>query len=178
MLVLVVIGFLVFNFINKSGEVDARTSRSSFIVPASATTPPAENPAATVADTDTTPTTPFVGTMIGAFAELNTVAADSNAVFVYLPGKDGETVHEVPETSMRKAAKTIETNMGVKVGLYTLRPDSPDYGPLAGQMILPGVIAMVKGGGMVPLSGEITASDLMQGFMSAVGTGGCSSGCR
>jgi hypothetical protein len=45
-------------------------------------------------------------------------------------------------------------------------------------MTLPGVLAMVKGKGMSPVSGEITETRLIQGFVAAsnCGPGGCGPG--
>jgi len=78
---------------------------------------------------------------------------------------------------MRSAAKTIEAQ-GQKIGLFTLKTGSPDYEKIVAQMPVPAVLAMVKGGGMIPVSGDITETKLIQGFVAASSAGGCGpSGC-
>jgi hypothetical protein len=59
-----------------------------------------------------------------------------------------------------------------KVGVFTLKTDSRDYAQVALQIAVPGTIAMVKGRGMAPVSGEITEAKLVQAFVSASSAGG------
>lgn len=117
---------------------------------------------------------------IAAISDLNTVATDSDAVFVYLPGKE-ETADAAPTTAIQSATQTIESNAGKKVGTFRLKVDSPEYVQLAAQGTAPGVLAMVKGGGMATTSGEITEAKLVQAFVSASSSGGgcgpSSAGC-
>ncbi|MBU4365897.1 MAG: hypothetical protein L6437_16565, partial [Kiritimatiellae bacterium] len=66
------------------------------------------------------------------------------------------------------------------IGIFTLKPGSRDYEQIATQMPVPGVLAMVKGRGMIPVSGDITETKLIQGFVAASSGGGCgpsSAGC-
>jgi hypothetical protein len=115
---------------------------------------------------------------IGAFSELNTADADMGGVFVFLAGKNDPLI-KAPLAHMRSAAKTIEAQ-GQKIGLFTLKTDSPDYAQVATQTQVPCVLAMVKGRGMVPVSGDITEMKLIQGFVAASSSGGCgtsSCGC-
>ena len=115
---------------------------------------------------------------ISALADLNAVAAATDGVFVYLPGRNDAPV-KTPLTPMRSAARTIESQ-GRKIGLFTLKTTSRDYEQIAAQMTVPGVLAMVKGRGMVPVTGEITETKLVQGFVAASSAGGCgpsSAGC-
>lgn len=179
-IVLIVAAILFYKFINKPREsepvIPEETTNSS---PANATTPPTEPAVLTPDETETEPATnaTTVGIVIRSFEELNTAAADSDAVFVYLPGNDGQN-HPIPEATMREAMKTIESKFEMKISLMTLSLDSPDHVNIAGQISLPAVLAMVKGGGMIPVSGEITAPNLVQGFFTAATAGGCASGCR
>jgi MYXO-CTERM domain-containing protein len=115
-----------------------------------------------------------VGTTIGAFAELNTVAIKTDAVFIYLLGKEGTAV-KPPSTPMKAAARTIEAK-GIKCGLFTLKPDSPDYDQIAKQMPVPGVVALVKGRGMSAVSGEVTEAKLLQGYVAAGSASKCGPG--
>jgi hypothetical protein len=133
---------------------------------------------AALSDTQASLNTPVTVAVqeLGALNELNTLAADTGGVFVYLPGKD-EPLIKAPLAQMRSAAKMIEAQ-GQKIGLFRLKTDSPDYAQIAAQTLVPCVIAMVKGGGMVPVAGDITEFKLIQGFVAASSGGGCGpSGC-
>lgn len=115
---------------------------------------------------------------LGALSELNTVAADTGGVFVFLAAKNDPPI-KAPLAQMRSAAKMIEAQ-GQKIGLFTLKTDSPDYAQVAAQMPVPCVLALVKGRGMIPVSGDITEPKLIQGFVAASSAGGCgptSAGC-
>jgi len=115
-----------------------------------------------------------VGTTLGAFAELNTAAAKTDAVFVFLPGKEG-TTSKAPSAPMKAAVRTME-GKGVKCGLFTLKPGTRDYDQIAKQMAIPGVLALVKGRGMSAVSGEVTEAKLLQGYVAAGSAGGCGPG--
>ena len=115
-----------------------------------------------------------VGTTLGAFAELNTAAAKTDAVFVFLPGKEG-TTSKAPSAPMKAAVRTME-GKGIKCGLFTLKPGTRDYEQVAKQMAVPGVLAMVKGRGMSAVSGEVTEAKLLQGYVAAGSAGGCGAG--
>ena len=108
---------------------------------------------------------------ISALSELNTVAKDMDGVFVFLPGKTNAAVKEAT-TQIRSAAQTIERQMKGKIGIFTLKTDSRDYEQVSSQIAVPGTIAMVKGRGMAPVSGEITEAKLVQAFVSASSAGG------
>ena len=116
----------------------------------------------------------IVGKEIGALSDLNAVAGNSDAVFVFLPGKSG-TSGKPPTDQIRGAAMKIESQ-GSKVGIFTLKMSSRDYEQFATAKAVPGVLAMVKGRGMSTVSGDITEAKLIQGFVAASRTGG-SGGC-
>ena len=116
---------------------------------------------------------------IGALSDLNAVAADMGGVFVFLSGKN-DPVIKAPLAQMRSAAKTIETQARNKIGIFILKTGSRDYEQVGLQTPVPAVIAMVKGRGMIPVSGKITETKLIQGFVAASRAGGCgpsSAGC-
>ena len=169
--VLVAAGVLVVRAVTKGDGASTQTSAPSVAAPAaSQTSANASGAAGGKAETS-------VGTTIGAFSELNSVAANTTAVFIFLPGKGG-TSSNPPSTPMKSAASTLESKIGAKCGLFTLKPGSPDYAEIAAQMSVPGVLVMVKGGGMIPISGDITETKLVQGFVAASRAGGCGpSGC-
>jgi hypothetical protein len=114
-----------------------------------------------------------------SLSDLNVVAADTVGVFVFVPGKS-ETTVTAPMSQMQGAARTIEPQLRGKVGIFTLKTGSRDYEQITMQMAVPGVLAMVKGGGMSATSGDVTESKLIQAFAAASSSGGCgpsSAGC-
>jgi len=116
------------------------------------------------------------GREISALSELNTVAADTNAVFVFLPDRK-EKAGDVPTAQIQSAVRTIEAR-GIKLGVFTLKPGARDYEQITAQVAVPGVLAMVKGRGMSAVSGEITETKLVQAFVGASSAGGCGPSAR
>jgi len=115
-----------------------------------------------------------VGATLGAFSELNTAAAKTDAVFVFLPAREGSS-DKTPSAPMRAAARTIE-GKGMKCALFTLKAGSADYEQIAKQVQVPAVLALVKGRGMSAVSGEVTEAKLLQGYVGACSSGGCAPG--
>ena len=193
--VLLVAGVLVVRAMTKTEAVSAQPVASTFATPvaASATVPVAASEPIPVATPEATPAVPSpvvpavspsevakpaeasAETTIGAFAELNAVASKSDAVFVYLLGKEETSVNAAATKAMLAAVQTIEAK-GSKCAIFTLKAGSPDYTSLASQVTLPGVLAMVKGKGMNAVSGEITETKLVQSYVAASSAGGCGSG--
>jgi hypothetical protein len=141
-----------------------------------AAAPAFTDPVAVATNSNATVSAPetMVGTTLGAFSELNTVAIKTDAVFIYLPAKESGSVTALAAT-MNRAANTIESNAGKKCGLFTLKPDSPDYARVAAQVSLPAVLAIVKGRGMSGISGDITETKLVQGYLAASSASACGS---
>ena len=119
--------------------------------------------------------TTIAGKEIAALSELNQVAGDTDAVFVYLPAADAETSQQAPVRPLNGAVQTISAQ-GYKVGVFTLSSGAPEYAQLATQMEVPSIVAIVKGRGMAPVTGEITETKLVQGFVAASSAGGCCPG--
>ncbi len=118
---------------------------------------------------------------IAALSELNTLATDTVGVFVFLPGKT-EATAKAPTAQIMSAARTMEPQLGGgKIGVFALKAGSRDYEQVASQIPVPGVLALVKGRGMAPVSGEITEMKLVQAYVTASSAGGgcgpASSGC-
>jgi len=87
----------------------------------------------------------IVGTAIGTLAELNGLAAELNAVLVFLPAKD-RAPSDSALTAIDAAKQNLEARFEIKIGLFTLMPGSRDYHDLAAQMSPPGMVAIVKTG--------------------------------
>jgi hypothetical protein len=173
--VLVIAATLAARAVVKSRMAPAQAPASAFPTLTPMATADSQ-PAAQPAETTTPASSAVVGREIGALADLNTVAASNDAVFVYVPGKDGASANP-PAAAIESAAKRIGSQ-GTKIGVFTLRAGSRDAQQLAAQMTLPGVLAMVKGKGMSPVFGEVTETKLIQGFVAAsnCGPGGCGPG--
>jgi MYXO-CTERM domain-containing protein len=171
-IVLVAAGVLVVRAPVKSDSASTQSATPGFAALAALSTSTGESGA----DTNSAATTPgaetSVGTSIGALAELNTVAAKTDAAFIFVPGKEGASGFP-PLATMKGSARMIESKAGIKCGLFTLKAGSRDYDQIAAQMSVPGVLAMVKGRGMSAVSGECTESKLVQGFVAASSAGGC-----
>jgi hypothetical protein len=159
-LVLVAAMAMVARAVVKSNAAPPQTSEQAFALPIAATN-----------SSSSAPMTEKSVETIGSLSELNTMAAKPDAVFVFLPGKEGASANP-PSTAMNGAARTIEAQ-GKKIGLFTLKPGSPDYDQIAKQISVPGVLAMVKGRGTSPISGDITETKLVQGYLAASNAGGC-----
>lgn len=176
----------------KSNQVSTQLSTSTFVAPIGkqTVTPMNDSPApsaqvqkpseskdgkSSVPDVplaaNTNESEAIVGKTIGAISELNTVAVDMDAVFVFLPGKN-EVRSSLPAAKIKGAIRTIETQ-GQKVGLFTLKTDSAEYNQIAAQVSVPAIIVIVKGRGTNVISGDITETKLVQGFVAASKSGGC-----
>ncbi len=117
-------------------------------------------------------TVPSIGTNIASLAELNMRAAEMNAVMVFLPPKNGEPAPSAL-AAINGARTTLEGRFDIKIGLFTLSPGGRDYDELAPKTSGPAVVAIVKTGVKRCVSGELTEERVIDGFMAAVGAGGC-----
>ena len=97
--------------------------------------------------------------------ELNTVAADIQAVFVLL-GSESDRESAVLNQAMAAAAKALRGG-GTRLGTYYLQSGTADYENLSKQAKLPCILAMGKGGGMAVVSDEISESKLIQAYVTA-----------
>lgn len=168
-IVLAAAGVLVVRGMVKSNRDSTGAAAAGFANPVAVQPAAGADTKAEVAAADET----TVGRTIGTFAELNTAAAKTDAVFVYLPGKEGRG--KAPSTPMKSAARAIEAK-GMKCALFTLKPGSADYDQIAKQVAVPGVVALVKGRGMSAVSGEVTEAKLLQGFVGACSSSACAPG--
>lgn len=170
-IVLVAAGVMVVRAMVKTDGPSTQPSATTFADPVASQTAAGTGGPARDSDAITPATETSVGTSIGAFAELNTMAAQTDAVFIFVPGKEGASDNP-PSTPMKGAVRIIESK-GLKCGLFTLKAGSRDYDQIAAQMSVPGVLAMAKGRGMSAVSGDITEAKLVQGFVAASSAGGC-----
>ena len=115
---------------------------------------------------------------LDSLASLNKVAADTDAVYVFLAAEEQQGNQAIIR-EIEAAAKKIQSN-GSRICAFRLKKDAPDYAQLAKQFSIPCVVAMVKGRSMSAVSGisEITEAKLIQAFVTASrpSSGCCPSG--
>ena len=117
------------------------------------------------------------GAPLKTLAELNTVATNTEAVFVIVPSSDGTRTAAV-QKEVTGAAATM-TAKGTKVGTFLLSRDAQEYGGLVEQVGAPAVLAMVKGRGMAAVKDkDVTQEGLLKAYVGASRPSGCGpSGC-
>ena len=175
MIVLLAAAALVARAVVKDQGTSTQPDAAAFAAPTAAQTLGTEGVSATPPAEAATMSGPIVGQEIGAFSELNAAAADTSAVFIFLPAK-GQSTDVKAVNGIEAARRTIESKGATKIGLFTLKTDSPDYNQLSRQIALPGVIAMVKGRGAAVVSKELTETNLVQAFVTASSASGCGPG--
>ena len=102
---------------------------------------------------------------LDSLASLNKVAADTDAVFVFLAAEDQQSNQNII-SQIEAAAKTINAD-GIRISAFKLNKTAPDYAQLAKQFPVPSVLAMVKGRGMSAVSGQISETKLVQAYVTA-----------
>lgn len=124
-----------------------------------------------------------IGKCLGSLGELNKVASSQDAVFVFIPAKEGESASDTTRAAVLSARNTLASS-NIKVGLYTLNTTSGDYASISSQGEVPAILVLCKGGKMGRVSGNVTETRLLQAFTAASRVGGCGpggcgpSGCR
>ncbi len=170
--ILLIAGVLVVrSMVKHNGTESAQSVSAGFAALPAASSSDGDSSGAIVGETDSI-------VEITALSDLNGVAADTFGVFVFVPGS-GENAGKAPIAQMRSATQTIEPRLrGGRIGIFALKAGSSDHTLVASQMTLPGVLALVKGGGMSATSGDITETKLVQALVAAASAGGCGpSGC-
>ncbi len=102
---------------------------------------------------------------LNSLASLNKLAADTDAVFVFLAAEEQQSNQNII-SRIETAAKTINAD-GIRVSAFKLNKTAPEYAQLAKQFPIPSVLAMVKGRGMSAVSGQISETKLVQAYVAA-----------
>ena len=113
-----------------------------------------------------------IGEHLESLSELNKVALNQDAVFIFIPTKKDEAASKTTRTAVLSAKKTLKSN-DIRVGLYTLQTTSPDFSTISSQVQVPAILVAYKGRGMGAISGEVTETKLLQTFMASSRAGGC-----
>jgi hypothetical protein len=113
------------------------------------------------------------GEFIDSLAALNTVAANQDAVFIFVPANNDEAIKKETLAAIMSAEQKLKSS-DIKIGLYTLRfSPSQEYANITKQLSLPAVLVMSKGKGAGSVTGEITETKLLQAFVASSRAGGC-----
>ena len=109
---------------------------------------------------------------LSSLSALNTVAQDVDGVFILLVKSDtGKTPGIVKEIT---AAKKKITERGMRIGVFQLASDAPDFAMFSAQLKPPGVVVILKGRGMRGVQGaDITETKLLQAYMAAMQPTSC-----
>jgi hypothetical protein len=114
-----------------------------------------------------------VGEFIDSLASLNKLAVNQDAVFVFIPANESETISKETINAIASAEQKLKSS-DIRIGLYTLQfSPSKEYANLAKQLTLPSILVMSKGKGMGAVSGEITEGKLLQAYVASSRAGGC-----
>ena len=112
------------------------------------------------------------GKPLASLESLNEVAAEKDAVFVFLAAEGGEQTRII--TGEVEAAARKAQLRGTSIGAYTLDKDVQDYTQVTSQVPAPCVLVMVKGAGASAVEGgEITEAKLLEALVSASRPSGC-----
>ena len=128
-------------------------------------------------DAQSSQATSKIGEYLPALSDLNKVALNQDAVFIFIPGAKNEPVQDRTNAAVLAAQKALKSS-SIALGLYTLRTSSPDYTAVSRQVQAPAILVASKGRGMAAVSGEVTETKLLQAFVASSSAGGCApSGC-
>jgi len=159
----------------ETGAAQAKTTFSTTLPAATLKTLPATTEKGKTAPANQAKSVVW-GEPLTGLADLNQVATQQDAVFVYLPEKGQRRMESVMQ-QIGKAAGKAQSG-GTKMACYTLDANSPDYAKVTSQTPSPCVLAMAKGRGMSVVSGQITEEKLLQAIVMASRPSNCGpSGC-
>jgi len=160
-----------------SGSSETKNSQTFAVVPAESK---AQAAAVIPAVKNTVEAGKKIGAYLDSLSDLDKVALNQDAVFIFIPAAKVETVDASANNAVSAAQKAL-ADKKINLGLYTLPSTSTDYAMIASKVQAPAILVSVKGKGMAAVSGEITETKLLQAFMaSARSGGGCgpsSGGC-
>jgi hypothetical protein len=116
------------------------------------------------------------GNPLDSLESLNKIAADLDAVFIFISGK-ADDKNAAIKKEIESAAGKFQAS-GSTITAYSLVKVSKDYAQITKQVPAPCVLAMVKGKGMSAVSDDITEAKLLQALVTASRPSGCGpSGC-
>ncbi len=166
-------GVLAHSLINKSNSTNDQTQQLfSTIQPEGKSDTPLPLNTAIKAEVSNEAAPTLWRPELDSLASLNKVAADTDAVFVFLSDASQEDKQAITK-EIEAAGKKIQSG-GYRISAFGLSENAPNYAQLAKQFPIPCVMAIVKGRGASVVSGEITETKLVEAFvMASRPTSGC-----
>jgi len=118
------------------------------------------------------------GILINSFDELNDLAVNDDAVFVFIPDSEDVLIDSRANQSSINAQQSLKKS-NVTVGFYTIQYGSSDYEYLAEATNTPAIAVMTKGGGVqFVLCANITEEKLLEAYLSSCDPAACDpNGC-
>jgi len=112
-----------------------------------------------------------IGEYVKSLNELNTVAVNDDAVFVFIPGSGNAPVDDTTITAVFSAQQSLK-RADISAGLYTLSDDSTDYSEIAKRVELPVILVARKGSGAIITPGSnVDEIALLQAYLACCDTG-------
>jgi hypothetical protein len=118
----------------------------------------------------------ILGQYIDSMSQLNMVALKQDAVFIFIPAKNNMNISDKARSAALDAQRALSAK-NIKVGLYTLKPTSPDYVSVSSQATPPAILVVYKDGSRKAVSGEINETSILQAYVAASLAGNCGSNC-
>lgn len=118
----------------------------------------------------------ILGEYIDSVSQLNMAELKQDAAFIFIPTKNNMSISDKTKTSALAAQKALNAK-NIKIGLYTLRPTSPDYTSISSQAAAPTILVVYKDGNRKAVSGEISKTSILQAYMAASLAGNCGANC-
>ncbi|MFA6290945.1 MAG: hypothetical protein WC637_04140 [Victivallales bacterium] len=116
------------------------------------------------------------GEPLDSLASLNKVAANLDAVYIFISGKNDEKDPDIKK-EIENAAGKFQAR-GSSIAAYSLVKVSKDYAQITSQVPSPCVLAMLRGKGMSVVSDNITEAKLLEALVAATRPSSCGpSGC-
>jgi len=114
-----------------------------------------------------------LGSYVVSLDELNIIAADSDVVFVFIPGPGNSLIDDTTKNAIFEIHDGLKKS-NATIGLYTLWYDSPDYLKIVKQTKIPAIIIARNGKGTITLPGSnINEYMLFQAYLKAATMGCC-----
>lgn len=118
----------------------------------------------------------ILGSYIDSISQINFAASKQDTAFIFIPDKNNANISDKTKTAALSAQKALSAK-NIKVGLYTLRPTSPDYASASSQATPPGILVVFKDGSKKAVAGEINETTILQAYVAASLAGNCGSNC-
>lgn len=166
-----VVGILIFKYFNKSFASNDSSAKQASTFSLDQITRGTESQSLNDTEAPSAKDPGKIGDYLGSMNDLNRVALNQDAVFVYIPLEKNELVKETTFKSAFSAQKILKENK-INLGIYTLSVSSPDYAVISKQVQAPAILVASKGRGMAAVNGDITESKLIQAFINSSRAGG------